>query len=69
MARRWALITACVLLLTACGDDAGEPGAEEEEQQQETEPATIEVADSSLGDIVVDADGWSYTGSRCGHGG
>ena len=57
------LVAACVLLFAACGGDedgteagGGETPAAEEEPQEEAE-ATIEVADSSLGEILADADG------------
>jgi predicted lipoprotein with Yx(FWY)xxD motif len=57
MSRFLTLLVACALLLAGCGDDAQEPPAGEQEQPQEAAPATIEVASSPLGDILVDSDG------------
>ena len=57
MRRMLMLIAAGLMLLAACGDDEAEPAAGEgQDAQQETE-ATVEVADSDLGEILVDTDG------------
>lgn len=63
--RRWVVISIaiCSLVLAACGADEPEPAAEgepdqveEPEEEPETD-ATVAVADSDLGSILVDADG------------
>jgi len=63
---RWlALGLAFTALLAACGDDdgdtgagAGSPAAESPaEETPATETGTVQVADSDLGSILVDADG------------
>jgi len=58
MRRTLTVVAALVLLLAACGGDEEEPpaGGGQEEPQEEA-AATIEVASSSLGDILADADG------------
>ncbi|MGH2747626.1 MAG: COG4315 family predicted lipoprotein [Actinomycetota bacterium] len=57
MNRFLTLSVACALLLAACGDDAEESPAETQEQAQEPAAATVEVASSPLGDIIVDSEG------------
>lgn len=57
MNRFLTLAVACALLLAACGDDAEESPAETQEQPQEPAAATVEVASSPLGDILVDSEG------------
>lgn len=58
MGRILTLVTACVLLLAACGDDADEASPEREAQPQgEAAEATIEATSSGLGDILVDPEG------------
>ena len=66
-----ALLTVCVLLLAACSDDGGDDTASpaddgatatEQPTEESEEPAaggdaSLEVADSDLGEILVDADG------------
>lgn len=56
MRRFLALIAACALLLAACGDDGDEPEAGGDDQQEPV-AAAIEVASSSLGEILVDPGG------------
>lgn len=56
MRRMLMLIAACVLLLAACGNDGDAPtGTPEDDAQEGT--ATVQVSDSDLGDILVDAEG------------
>lgn len=63
MRRMLIAVTACVLVLAACGgDEAEEPAAEEPAAEtgqgaEEETPATLQVADSELGEIIVDVDG------------
>ena len=67
-----AVLTVCVLLLAACSDDGGDDTASpaddgvtateeptESEEPAEGGDATLAVADSDLGEIVVDADGFT----------
>ena len=57
MRRTFALLAASTLLLAACGGDEAEPPAGEGQDVQGEVAATVEVAMSDLGDILVDADG------------
>lgn len=57
MRRMLVLVAAGALLLAACGGDDAEPPAADEPGAEEEAAATIEVASSDLGDIIVDADG------------
>lgn len=59
MRRTMALVVACALLLAACGGDEEEPspGGGQDQPQEEEAAATVEVADSSLGDILADPEG------------
>lgn len=58
MRRNLMLLTACAVLLAACGGDETEaPPAGEGQDVPEEAPATLQVADGELGEIIVDADG------------
>jgi predicted lipoprotein with Yx(FWY)xxD motif len=57
MRRTLVLVAAVAVLLTACGGDEAEPTAGEGQDTQEGPAATVEVADSDLGEVLVDAEG------------
>jgi predicted lipoprotein with Yx(FWY)xxD motif len=57
MRRMLMLIAAGLMLLAACGDDEAEPAAGEGQDDQQETAATVLVADSDLGEILVDTDG------------
>jgi predicted lipoprotein with Yx(FWY)xxD motif len=59
MRRIVTLSTACALLLAACGtDDSTRPaGGGQPDDSRERATATVAVASSSLGDILVDSEG------------
>lgn len=57
MRRMLALLAAFALLLAACGGDDVEPAADEAPEPQEDVAATVEVATTDLGEILVDAEG------------
>lgn len=59
MRRIVTLVATCTLLLAACGgDDSTQPaGGGRQEDSGDTAVATLAVANSSLGDILVDSEG------------
>ncbi|MQB00241.1 MAG: hypothetical protein GEU78_08110 [Actinobacteria bacterium] len=57
MRRTLVLVAAVAVLLAACGGDEGEPTAGEGQDAQEGAAATVEVADSDLGEVLVDGEG------------
>lgn len=57
MRRMLALLAASAVLLGACGGDDVEPAAEQGSEAQNDAAATVAVATSDLGDILVDPEG------------
>lgn len=57
MRRMFALLAVCALLLAACGGDDVEPAADEGSEAQADVAATVEVATSDLGEILIDSEG------------
>lgn len=57
--RRTLLLAAAALLtiLTGCGDDEDDAVTADEPTEEATEAATVALADTSLGEVLVDADG------------